>query len=498
MPPNSTFCIKPGYIIRSDPIYFADEQYADSDIVHQPDAYKLAAFLARRYEADTIIDIGCGRARKLMELTALRKVGVDFLSNLQHCRQSFPAETWIEADLENAQDLDIDGQVVKRSIIICADVIEHLVDPTNLLMLLQRLAHFACAVIITTPERDLVRGTDDIGPPANPAHAREWSLSEFKSLLQERDLSPAFVGLTINNSKNQEKKTILSIIDQSSSRRDLSTPDEFSPLAIIATYNDRDVILTTTRKLLHDRIAVHVLDNWSDDGTFEALTMLSTELDDLSIQRFPEAGPSEYYEWHALLKEKEAIARRHPGRWIIHQDSDEVRLSPWPGRSFREGLYVAERLGYSAVDFTVCNFRPVNESFKQDFDPEIVFRHFEFGRMPGHFVQIKAWHQKESSMSLAESGEHQVQFSGRRVFPYKFMLKHYPLRTPEQARRKIFVERLGRYSPQERAAGWHIHYDNLRNDDSFLWSADDLIEWDEQEIRQKFLVELISGIGIVR
>ncbi len=58
----SQFHIKPGQHVAYRAIYFDDRPYAQSDAVHQPDAYALAGYLATRYGADTIIDIGCGSA----------------------------------------------------------------------------------------------------------------------------------------------------------------------------------------------------------------------------------------------------------------------------------------------------------------------------------------------------------------------------------------------------------------------------------------------------
>jgi hypothetical protein len=34
-------------------------------------------------------------------------------------------------------------------------------------------------LVISTPERDIVRGGNDFGPPENPAHYREWNGTEF-------------------------------------------------------------------------------------------------------------------------------------------------------------------------------------------------------------------------------------------------------------------------------------------------------------------------------
>jgi hypothetical protein len=218
----------------------------------------------------------------------------------------------------------------------------------------------------------------------------------------------------------------------------------------------------------------------------------------LKIERFPRAGPSQYYEWKPILLKKQQLAMAFPGRWIIHHDSDEIRVSPWADVSFRAGLYLAQCMNFNAVDFTVCDFRPVDSSFSPGMDPEVALPFFEFGRRSGHFKQVKAWLQGVEPVNLVGSGGHDVQFSKRRIFPYKFLLKHYPLRRPDQARRKIFEERLGRFSPQERAEGQHVQYDHWSRDDPFLWSAADLIRFDEHDTRASFLVELISGIGIIR
>lgn len=241
----------------------------------------------------------------------------------------------------------------------------------------------------------------------------------------------------------------LAIIDRCLDFPERAAPENFRPLAIVATYNDRDIIRQTVSKLLHDGFDVHAIDNWSDDGGFELLQELALFRTNLTVERFPEGGPDRYFEWGAILDRKDEIARRHPGRWIVHHDSDEIRAAPWPGVSFRAALYVAERAGFNAIDFTVCDFRPVDDRFMEDADPEVALPFFEFGRQPGHFVQCKAWRQPAESVNLRGSGGHEARFEGRRIFPYKFLLKHYPLRNPGQARRKIFTKRQGRFSPRE-------------------------------------------------
>jgi hypothetical protein len=494
---GETFFIKAGYFHRLDVAGFDDRPFADTAIVHQPDAYALAAHLAGRFGADTIIDVGCGSARKLMALDGVQKIGIDVGDNISFCRSRYPNETWIEINLETiAPPIGLTAERLSRSIIICADVFEHLKDPRCLLNVLQTWSSVCPAIIITTPERDLVRGVNDIGPPANPCHAREWNLDEFGRLLGASGLEPAFLGLTVNNNQNLEKKKIIAVIDRYELCRVSRPPAEFEPVALMSTYNDVDIAPQTVAKCLDDGIFVHILDNWSTDGTFERLQTLASCNSNLVVERFPDERP-QYYEWFHILKQKERLADKYGGRWIIHHDSDEVRCSPWRGVSLREGIWIADLMGFNAIDFTVLDFRPVDGAFGPGDDPEQYFRHFEFGKRSGQFVQTKCWKHSGEAVDLASSGGHDVAFESRRTLPYKFLLKHYPLRSGESARRKVH-ERLSRFSPVERARGWHIQYDKLTVDETFLWERSQLFEFDETMARQEFLTEFVSGVGILR
>ena len=48
---------------------------------------------------------------------------------------------------------------------------------------------------------------------------------------------------------------------------------EFS--IVVPVYNERDVIEETIDRLLRQRLRVHVIDNWSDDGSYEAVQGLT-------------------------------------------------------------------------------------------------------------------------------------------------------------------------------------------------------------------------------
>src|ERR1700733_2355244 len=110
------------------------------------------------------------------------------------------------------------------------------------------------------------------------------------------------------------------------------------PLAIIATYNELDIFPQILLRLLNDGIHVHVMDNWSCDGTYETVKEIASDWRGaLTVERFPDAAPIPYFDLRSILRRKEAIAAQWPGRWIISQDSDEIRCSPWSTVSLHEG-----------------------------------------------------------------------------------------------------------------------------------------------------------------
>jgi hypothetical protein len=449
------------------------------DPIFQSDAYGLACFLAKRYGVNFIIDIGGQAPAGFARDDSPQLVSVDLGAGTIDWRGGANNHKVVGADQTQFNSVEIEPTVLQSSLVICTGELERVSEPMALIKWLASLSRYAPAMIITASETRL------------PA-------VDFKRLLARSGLDPSFLGLTVNSSTDLEKNTGLAILDKIPIIGPQFVPDAFHPLAIVATYNDIDVAPQTISKLLNDGIDVQILDNWSSDGTYEAIQALGRVYTGLTIERFPAGGPSRYFELRRLSAKKEEIAARFPGRWILHHDSDEVRCAPWADVSLRAGLYIVERMGFNAVDFTICDFRPIDSSYSAGCDPERAFQYFEFGSRPGHFVRSNVWRQGIERIRLAESGGHQAEFPDRRLFPYKFILKHYPLRTPEQARRKIFDERKKRFLPQERAKGMHFHYDCWQRDDHFLWAKNDLFRFDETETRNTYLTELISGVGIIR
>jgi hypothetical protein len=485
-----------GYKSRDSVDYFVDELMETQSVVHQPDVYPFAAEVLRRVPGHTLLDIGCGRAQKLAGFYPdFRLIGVDCGDNLHWCRANYGFGEWREHDFEKGPMHASDGWDLSATGVICSDVIEHLIRPEFLLETLVELAEKAPFVLISTPERDFARGPNDLGPPANPHHAREWNLSEFRQLLESSGLHLWASGLTSNNSRDLQKKSMAVLARRQALAR--RAPESFRVTAIVCAFNEADVIEHTLAYLNRQGIRVVVLDNWSTDGTAEKARQFA-DGGLVRVEQFPADGPTGTYDWHRLLSRVEEIAAEEETDWVIHHDADEIRQSPWPELDLRTALYQVDQEGYNCIDHVCAVFQPTAESEVSGSRVPDAFRYFEFGKRPGHFVQKKAWKKQASRVSLANGGGHDVDFPGRRIYPLRFLLRHYPIRSQSHGERKVFAERLARFNREERAIrGWHTHYDSFRGVDDFLRNPAELRPFDAN-FDTEFLTERLTGVGIVR
>lgn len=276
---------------------------------------------------------------------------------------------------------------------------------------------------------------------------------------------------------------------------DIAAPSGFRVVAIVTTFNEADVIGPTIDYLIGQGVGVHVIDNWSTDNTYRiAETYLDRGV--VGLERFPDA-PSPTFDLGAILHRVEQVAAVIDADWIVHHDADERRRPPWTGCSLPDALWRIQQSGFNAVDHTVLEFPPIDDSFVSGTDLETAFVRFAYGRLPGDQLKIQSWRQRHRTIDLASSGGHEVVFDGRRVFPYKFLLKHYPIRSQTHGERKIFVERQARWNATERSRGWHLHYDSIASTHSFLRDPAELIEFVPGVTERERLVPFLTGIGVV-
>jgi hypothetical protein len=198
-----------------------------------------------------------------------------------------------------------------------------------------------------------------------------------------------------------------------------------------------------------------------------------------------------------MLKRMEDLSGEIEANWFIRRGADEVMASPWPGVSYRDGLYLVDQAGFNCIDHTILEFYPVDDEFETGMDHEAYFKHFDFKHL-SHANQRKAWKNCGQPISTIASAGHDVMFEGRRVYPFKFLLKHYSFRSQKHGEKKVFRERKARWNPEERARGWHIHYDSMQEGHRFVESPSEKIVFAGDHFNKTYLLERLSGIGVNR
>jgi SAM-dependent methyltransferase len=208
----ANFGLPSGYVSRLHPSFDEHEQLDAQPFVWQPEVYQLAMLMAKAMRARTIIDIGCGHGCKLRQAAGdLEVIGVDTALNVAWCRKNLDFGEWIAADLEHCDEHLIPADRLTSAVIVCADVIEHLVDPLPLLNSLNSWLMRCPLAVLSTPDRVLNRGEAHLGPPPNPKHVREWKIEEFKAFLSSFGFK-SWVGLTRDNTKSNIYRTIVAFI----------------------------------------------------------------------------------------------------------------------------------------------------------------------------------------------------------------------------------------------------------------------------------------------
>lgn len=171
---RENYYIQDGYQHRVQPKYFDDTASSDG---WQDEVYRFAKETADQYELRSVIDIGCGSGHKLMKYFKDRStIGLDVEATCAVLRRRYPGKQWRVSDFKAAN-------VPKADLVIASDVIEHLGDPDEMLEFIRRIG--PGYVIISTPDRNLLRCGTHKGPPFNPTHLREWTTAELHAYLSE-------------------------------------------------------------------------------------------------------------------------------------------------------------------------------------------------------------------------------------------------------------------------------------------------------------------------
>jgi hypothetical protein len=298
-----------------------------------------------------------------------------------------------------------------------------------------------------------------------------------------------FTGHTSATADDAARSIIVAILAGRDTPLLAPPPADFRLVALMSSFNEADIIGPSLDYWLEQGVQVHLLENWSTDGTDRIAA--AREARGVHIERFPPGGRGDHFQIGLYLRRKEELAKELDADWFIHADVDEIREGPFPGGGIREALHHAERGGFNCVDSKLLLFQPIDESFCPGGD----FRtHFQFWDPTDYRnTQRKIWKKNPASVDLIGSAGHDVSFPGRRVYPFRFLLRHYPYRSSQQASRKLLEDRS--LDPDEfRATGWGSHYHYHQKDATRIRRPEDLRPFTES-FYDDYLIERLAGLS---
>jgi SAM-dependent methyltransferase len=168
----------------SDTNYWNEQRNLAAEVYQFP-VYQFLSKYIKENNMERVMDIGCGVGRKLVHINKgdprLEIIGIDQEDPIEYCKSTYSFGVWYSDDFENSHL----SQDIKSKLIISSDVIEHLKNPNLLLDYIKSKLEGNGIVILSTPERDSLRGVDCNYSP-NKHHIREWNYTEFEKYLESQ------------------------------------------------------------------------------------------------------------------------------------------------------------------------------------------------------------------------------------------------------------------------------------------------------------------------
>jgi SAM-dependent methyltransferase len=170
---ENNYFIHDDYKPRLEPLYYNDTLNEDE---WQVEVYQFAREIFDEYDLKSVLDIGCGSAYKLLQYFHDVKItGMDVPQTLDYLRKKYPERDWIDGLFKYSGSPEL---------VIFADVIEHIALPNQMLNNIINLN--PRYIVISTPDRNLLRVGTYNGPPQNSTHIREWSFYEFHKYIESK------------------------------------------------------------------------------------------------------------------------------------------------------------------------------------------------------------------------------------------------------------------------------------------------------------------------
>ncbi len=257
-------------------------------------------------------------------------------------------------------------------------------------------------------------------------------------------------------------------------------------IAGMRVYNEADILGQVLNHLHKQGIFFVIVDGGSQDGSVEI------------AKRYANRGLLEHrvivrdFSWPNLdLACLNEMASRYTPDWILRNDADEFLEAQDAGMKLSDAIAEVDRRGFNIIQFDNFEFY-LTEKDRESVKPSIL-KNLPFFRSEPDIrsrllyyswsddYRYKAW-KYSPEVSDSEAAGHYPVFPSSikaKVYPQKFVMRHYRFRSPEQGLRRVFGERLPRYAPELRARGWNYHHDHFKeNPQFFILDSNTLSKYD--------------------
>lgn len=233
-------------------------------------------------------------------------------------------------------------------------------------------------------------------------------------------------------------------------------------VGMIPVYNESDIIESNIEHLVSQGIDLVILDNASTDGSYEICSRYVGK-GVISLEKLE----TERYELGLLLERIYRMALAHKPDWVLLSDADTFLESPYCKLTLKGAIESDDHNGHNLIRFNNFEFWPTErDRNSSESDVRKRIRYYTWN----DDLQFRCW-KVYPDTEVVPGGGHYPKFQNNvkiALCPTKYALRHYRVRSYQHGLRKIFDERLPRYSKMERSKGWHLHYDKFGRDESFF------------------------------
>jgi len=216
-------------------------------------------------------------------------------------------------------------------------------------------------------------------------------------------------------------------------------------LGVLLCYNDGDLLEESISYLLEQEHDVIVWDHGSTDETPAVLRRFGSELRELrNVPR-----DFDFYELYPAMSRHLMSNYVDEYDWISWPDQDEFLEGPSRDRPYRDYLREAHDAGIDWIEFDNFNYW-----FTEEDDPTVASptrRVRRYALRPDCPPRIRAWRAPVTNIRRFNHNPLEGTPS-----PRHFRLRHYPMRSLEQARARVLRDRAGL-----RRGGMNFHYENM-------------------------------------